>query len=1042
MSNLEKHLLQWRKLASDESGSIDPMESLARKVGSLELKPVYSAEDGSSIARQPIERMNKPYMGPGGWYNLSEIFAETPELACNAALEELGAGANGVVFHVQEGWNPEVILKGIEARFCFVAFTSSYFTNEFLEALDRRLLAEDASPEDFYGALFQDNSCIESSKLKSWSKRKNFRVGGINTNTESWVNLLIELFKSGSVAQIKQVALSLKLPDDFFQAIIELRALRLVRKNIELHFNLFEAPEFIRSVVHSKSKSNSGPNLDMVVAAAQALASVCGCADALSILPKDPSNLVHRLTARNVSLLLTEEGLLDKISDPVCGSWFIEHAVAQRAQQLLKPYGISMLAQEKTQDQSERLKAFITREGIEIESKPVINYQSRSAVENQMPGVQPFLRGPYATMYTVRPWTIRQYAGFSTASESNRFYRNNLKAGQRGLSVAFDLPTHRGYDSDHPRVMGDVGKAGVAIDSVEDMKVLFEGIPLDSMSVSMTMNGAVIPIMAFYIVAAEEQGVALERLSGTIQNDILKEFMVRNTFIYPPKPSMRIVSDVMKFCTTHMPKFNSISVSGYHMHEAGAPAHLELAYTLANGFEYLRSAVEAGISVDHIAPRISFFWGIGMNFFMEVAKMRAARQLWSELVSEFKPTNSKSLALRTHCQTSGWSLTAQDPYNNVTRTCMEAIAAVVGGTQSLHTNALDEAIALPSEFSAAIARSTQLYLQNESGLTAVADPFAGSFYLEYLTDQLLEKARAIVKEVRNQGGMVQAVESGIPKRIIEEAAATRQAKIDSGEEIIVGVNRYQSGNKSDFQILEVDHALVRNEQLERLLEIKSKRDPKKVSLALERLQQGAAGVDNLLALAIEAARVRCTLGEISLALEKVFGRHQSQNISVTGVYSGFMKDQEKIKAVRALSNTFASRNGRRPRILVAKIGQDGHDRGAHIIASGFSDLGFDVDLGPLFMTPAEVARQAMENDVHIVGISSLAGAHKALVPDLRKQMDALGLQQILLVVGGVVPEQDHDFLRKEGVSFIFGPGTQVFEAASILLEHLIAMSKR
>ncbi|MBM3176677.1 MAG: methylmalonyl-CoA mutase [Bacteroidetes bacterium] len=1040
MPTLDEQIIKWRKLASAESGSIDPEATLCREVGSMKFKSVYSAADAHGISHQPVQRISKPFIGPGGWYNLPEISADSDDLACTAALEALNSGANGVVFHVREGWDPAIMLKGIHARYCFLGFTSTRFNTDFLEALDKRLLIEEAPPEDFTGALFQDNTVVESFKLNSWVARKNFRVGGINTDAETWVKHQVQLFQSGSVTEINQTALSLILPDNFFQAIIELRALRLVRQSIENHYGVFGHPEFIRSLVQPAINSNKEQNLSMIVGATQGFASVCGCADALTILPEDPTNAVHRQTARNISLLLTEEGLLDKITDPICGSWFIDHAVNQRAQQLLQPFGISTTSKKLPLDKNKEKKSFITREGIEINSQPIVNNQIRSSVETQMPGVQPFLRGPYATMYSVRPWTIRQYAGFSTASESNRFYRNNLKAGQKGLSVAFDLPTHRGYDSDHPRVSGDVGKAGVAIDSVEDMKILFDGIPLDSMSVSMTMNGAVIPIMAFYIVAAEEQGVPLDRLSGTIQNDILKEFMVRNTFIYPPKPSMRIVSDVMKFCAAYMPKFNSISVSGYHMHEAGAPAHIELAYTLANGFEYLRSAVEAGISVDEIAPRISFFWGIGMNFFMEAAKMRAARQLWSELVSEFKPANAKSLALRTHCQTSGWSLTAQDPYNNITRTCIEAIAAVVGGTQSLHTNALDEAIALPSEFSAAIARSTQLYLQNESGLTAVADPFAGSFYLEHLTDQLLEKARVIIAEVRTQGGMVQAVESGIPKRIIEEAAASRQARIDSSEEIIVGVNRYQSGSITDFKILEVDHAQVRKEQMNRLSEVKSGRDQEKVDAALKRLEQGAKGDENLLALAVEAAKCRCTLGEISLALEKVFGRHQSRNISVTGVYSGFMKDQEKIKTVRALSDNFASTHGRRPRILVAKIGQDGHDRGAHIIASGFSDLGFDVDLGPLFMTPSEVARQAMENDVHVVGISSLAGAHKALIPELRKQMDDLGMKEILLVVGGVIPEQDYDFLRKEGVAFIFGPGTQVFEAARVLLEHLITKS--
>ena len=653
-------------------------------------------------------------------------------------------------------------------------------------------------------------------------------------------------------------------------------------------------------------------------------------------------------------------------------------------------------------------------------------------------GIPPYLRGPYATMYTVRPWTIRQYAGFSTARESNAFYRRNLAAGQKGLSVAFDLATHRGYDSDHPRVAGDVGKAGVAIDSVLDMKLLFDQIPLDQMSVSMTMNGAVLPILAFFIVAAEEQGVKPHQLSGTIQNDILKEFMVRNTYIYPPGPSMRIVADIFSYCAKAMPKFNSISISGYHMHEAGAPAHLELAYTLADGLEYLRTGIKAGIAIDDFAPQLSFFWGIGMNFFMEIAKMRAGRLLWAKLVEPFHPKNPKSMALRTHCQTSGWSLTEQDPYNNVTRTCIEAMAAVLGGTQSLHTNSLDEAIALPTDFSARIARNTQLYFQKETGITRVVDPLGGSYYLEYLTDQLVEKAWSLIEEVESMGGMTRAIENGIPKLRIEEAAASKQARIDSGIDILVGVNRFTTTEKPDFEILEVNNANVRHEQIARLDDLKRDRNPLKVEETLSALSACARdGKGNLLALAIEAARARATLGEISNALEKSFGRYSAQVRTISGVYSSQMKQAETLDEVRKLSDQFAVLDGRRPRILVAKMGQDGHDRGAKVIATGFADLGFDVDIGPLFQTPEEVARQAVENDVHVVGISSLAGGHKTLVPQLIEILRNIGRPDILVVTGGVIPQQDYNFLNAAGVTGIFGPGTPVTQAAKIVLEKLL-----
>ncbi|MEO8535024.1 MAG: methylmalonyl-CoA mutase [Flavobacterium sp.] len=681
---------------------------------------------------------------------------------------------------------------------------------------------------------------------------------------------------------------------------------------------------------------------------------------------------------------------------------------------------------------------FITAEGIEIKK----TYSEKDIEDLEFldfgAGYAPNLRGPYATMYVRRPWTIRQYAGFSTAEESNAFYRRNLAAGQKGLSIAFDLPTHRGYDSDHERVVGDVGKAGVAIDSVEDMKVLFDQIPLDEMSVSMTMNGAVLPIMAFYIVAAEEQGVAIEKLSGTIQNDILKEFMVRNTYIYPPTPSMKIIADIFEFTSKKMPKFNSISISGYHMQEAGATADIELAYTLADGLEYIRTGLSTGMSIDEFAPRLSFFWAIGMNHFMEIAKMRAGRMIWAKLIQGFNPKSDKSLALRTHCQTSGWSLTEQDPFNNVARTCIEATAAAFGGTQSLHTNALDEAIALPTDFSARIARNTQIFLQEETKITKTVDPWAGSYYVESLTNEITESTWKLIQEVEELGGMTKAIEAGIPKLRIEEAAARKQARIDSGQDIIVGVNQFRLEKEDPLHILDVDNQMVRKQQLELLEKIKSKRDTEKVNQSLEKLilcaktQQG-----NLLEIAVEAARNRATLGEISDALESVFGRFKAQIKSFSGVYSAAIKNDETFEKAKQLANVFAKQEGRRPRIMIAKMGQDGHDRGAKVVATGYADVGFDVDIGPLFQTPAEAAKQAVENDVHILGVSSLAAGHKTLVPQVIEELKKHGREDIMVIVGGVIPAQDYQYLFDAGAVAVFGPGTKISEAAIKILDILI-----
>jgi methylmalonyl-CoA mutase len=681
--------------------------------------------------------------------------------------------------------------------------------------------------------------------------------------------------------------------------------------------------------------------------------------------------------------------------------------------------------------------AWSTAEGIDV--KPAFTKADLADAQYQYAaGLPPFLRGPYSTMYVMRPWTIRQYAGFSTAEESNAFYRRNLAAGQMGLSVAFDLATHRGYDSDHPRVVGDVGKAGVAIDSILDMKLLFDQIPLDKMSVSMTMNGAVIPIMAFYIVAAEEQGVPMDKLSGTIQNDILKEFMVRNTYIYPPKPSMRIIGDIFRYTSKHMPKFNSISISGYHMQEAGATADIELAYTLADGLEYIRTGIAAGLSIDDFAPRLSFFWAIGMNHFMEIAKMRAGRLLWAKIIKQFNPKDPRSMALRTHCQTSGWSLSEQDPFNNVARTCIEAMAAACGHTQSLHTNALDEAIALPTDFSARIARNTQLYLQDETHMTRVVDPWAGSYYVELLTHELAQKAWAHIQEIESLGGMVKAIETGIPKMRIEEAAARKQARIDSGKDVLVGVNKYTTDEEVDIETLEVDNTAVRTSQIERLNKLRTERDNAAVQHALDALSECArTGEGNLLELAIDAARKRASLGEISDAMEKHFGRHKAVIRTISGVYMNESSADSEFKEAVALANAFAESEGRRPRIMIAKMGQDGHDRGAKVVATSYADMGFDVDIGPLFQTPEEVAKQAMENDVDIIGASSLAAGHKTLIPHLINELRRLGRGDILVVAGGVIPRKDYDFLYEHGVAAIFGPGTKIPASAKVMLEKLM-----
>ena len=822
----------------------------------------------------------------------------------------------------------------------------------------------------------------------------------------------------------KNIQYHFYITEDFFREIAKLRAFRILCKEKAVR-NPFIFAELDTSTWQTKYPYNN-----LIASTTSLMSAIFGSSD--NILIPDYNNGSQKIDdfsqklSCNQQHILRKESFLDKVQDPAAGAYYVEHLTSE----LLKNFNIS-----KKREKIKSTTTWFSAEEIEIPntfSKPTEKVNSFGA------GVPPFLRGPYSTMYVSRPWTIRQYAGFSTAKESNAFYRRNLEGGQKGLSVAFDLATHRGYDSDNPRVEGDVGMAGVAIDSVLDMKNLFDKIPLDKMSVSMTMNGAVLPILAFYIVAAKEQGVNLEKLTGTIQNDILKEFMVRNTYIYPPKHSMRIISDIFKYTAKKMPKFNNISISGYHMQEAGATADIELAYTLADGLEYVRTGIKSGLKIDDFAPRLSFFWGIGMNHFMEIAKMRAARILWAKLIKQFNPKNPKSMALRTHCQTSGWSLTEQYPFNNITRTTIEAMAAAMGGTQSLHTNSLDEAIALPTDFSAKIARDTQIYLQKNIGICKTVDPWGGSYYVEYLTNKIAEKAWQYIQEIQELGGMAKAIESGIPKMRIEQSAAKKQARIDSGKDIIVGVNAFKNNsNKEEIEILEVDNTTVRKEQIARLNKMKEERDSKVVQDALDALTRGCKNAsENLLSLAVDAAEKRATLGEISDALENTFGRYEAQDQLITGIYKMEIDDNKYFKKAKNLANNFAKEKGRRPRIMVAKMGQDGHDRGAKIVATSFADLGFDVDISPLFQTPEEVAKQAIENDVHILGISSLAAGHKTLVPKVINSLREMGRSDILVIAGGVIPKKDHNYLFQAGVSGIFGPGSIIAKSAITILEKL------
>lgn len=1050
LSDFYKHSKQdWIRAATKEIDGKDPLQALAWKAGSILGTPYYDKGDLPLISFQ-LPPSTFAFLGNRAWRNMPLVTVHSEKQANQISLEHLKNGADGILLDIRTKSSIDLdqLLDKIEWPFCAVGFLVNESNITFIQSIPSYITQKGWDPSSILGFCLWDKDPNHSES--GLGQLIHFRALMVKTQETDVLEQLIYCITTGvSILKkainpktvLRQIGFCLPAGTDFFLEIAKQKALRILWNEIAQPYeNSYQPGDLF---IHSQSEpwvnDNFQPHGNMLKGAIASMAAIAGGCDGLTVHPEHESDANMNRIARNVTNILREESHFNKVADATAGSYYIESLTNQLIEKVQEKCNDIQFKKNEilNYDSATKNPSWLSPEQIEIKSSYTRNDVKNLTHLDFTAGIAPYLRGPYASMYTTRPWTVRQYAGFSTARDSNAFYRRNLAAGQRGLSVAFDLATHRGYDSDHPRVTGDVGKAGVAIDSILDMKILFDQIPLDKMSVSMTMNGAVLPILAFYIVAAEEQGVTPEQLNGTIQNDILKEFMVRNTYIYPPTPSMRIVADIFAYTSKHMPRFNSISISGYHMHEAGAPAHLELAYTLADGLEYLRTGLKAGIAIDDFAPRLSFFWGIGMNFFMEIAKMRAGRVLWSKIVKQFNPKNPKSMALRTHCQTSGWSLTEQDPYNNVTRTCVEGLAAVLGGTQSLHTNSLDEAIALPTDFSARIARNTQLYIEKETGITRVVDPMGGSYYVETLTAELIEKAWGLIEEVEKLGGMTKAIESGIPKMRIEQAAAAKQARIDSGRDIIVGVNKYQTHEKPDFDILEVDNAAVRHEQLERLNQLKRDRNSHEVEKALNALTNCAkSGEGNLLELAIDAARKRATLGEISTALENAFGRYKATIKSISGVYSGAMKNQSEFEEARKLSDEFAALDGRRPRILVAKMGQDGHDRGAKVIATSFADLGFDVDIGPLFQTPEEVAMQAAENDVHIVGASSLAGGHKTLIPDLIAALKKIGREDIMVVAGGVIPAQDYDFLQKAGVSFIFGPGTVITDAAKGILQKL------
>ncbi len=1057
---------RWREQATKELRGKDFEETLIwHTPEGVSLDPYLTADDLADVPLAAIQAAQKTVLG---WENRVEFLVENERAANLLAREALAGGADALLFDLRHRPAADLrlplLLEGLKLSDTPVTFRVAGGTPGFITELKK------VAPYRLRGGL-DDTAHADwdawADAFRQTHDSPGFRFATIQNATPLPVKALTEILTyladvldqltsrgldAGRV--LARLEFSRTATPDFLTELALLRALRFLVAKMAEAYGAEPPPVFVHvNTRHAVPPAGASEFEDIIRATTESMAALAGGADALTVGNHAEPDPFSRRLARNVSNLLKHEAYFTHVADPAAGSYFLEKLTWELARAAWEQFKIH---QPGTKPDFSRIRLggpanpqspvpapqsvrpFRTAESIAL--KPRFTAADVQDAEHLHfgAGLPPYLRGPYATMYVQQPWTIRQYAGFSTAEESNAFYRRNLAAGQKGLSVAFDLPTHRGYDSDHPRVVGDVGKAGVAIDTVEDMKILFDRIPLDQMSVSMTMNGAVIPILAFYIVAAEEQGVSPEQLSGTIQNDILKEFMVRNTYIYPPEPSMRLVADIFAYASRHLPKFNSISISGYHMHEAGAPADLELAYTLADGWEYLKTGVAAGLDIDDFAPRLSFFWGIGMNHFMEIAKMRAGRLLWAKIVKTFSPKNDKSLALRTHCQTSGYSLTAQDPFNNVARTTIEAAAAVFGGTQSLHTNSLDEAMALPTDFSARIARNTQLILQKETGIPRAVDPWGGSYYVEFLTVELAKKAWALIEEVEALGGMAKAIETGLLKLRIEEAAARKQARIDSRKDVVVGVNKFQLAEEADMALLEVDNQAVRESQIARINKIKEKRSNENVASALAAITQAAqTGEGNLLELAVGAARERATLGEISAAMEQIFGRHRAVIRSVSGIYSAEVTDDENFQLARRMADEFAAQDGRRPRILIAKMGQDGHDRGAKVVATGYADLGFDVDITPLFQTPEEVARAAAEADVHVVGASSLAAGHKTLIPQLIDELKKLGRGDILVIAGGVIPLQDYPFLYDAGVKAIFGPGTIVSVAAQKILGELM-----
>jgi len=982
------NLQEWKEKIQQDLKGADYNEKLISETEGIKIHPIYNTESVSGITS---------INSPSDWISFQLIDSTDAKIANQKALEALNNDISGLYFSNPN--NLEVLLENISVEHIKLKFTN--YSTELLTEWEEYKRKNNINTT----AILENNSLIV--KGKTAKEQINFALEeGLKLEGEVYFH-----FEIGS---------------NFFLEIAKIKAFRILWKQKT------GKDAFIFCATSKSNKEAQFEYNNLLRTTTECMSAIFGGANAILVhsFSEETSNFSERI-ARNQQTILRKEGYLDKVKDPSKGSYYVDYIISE----LLSDHTVQSPQNISTNTSPD----WESAEGINIKSE--YNKEDIQEVEHTdfVSGIPPYLRGPYSTMYVMRPWTIRQYAGFSTAEESNAFYRRNLEAGQKGLSVAFDLATHRGYDSDHERVVGDVGMAGVAIDSVEDMKILFKEIPLDKMSVSMTMNGAVLAILAFYIVAAEEQGVSPEKLSGTIQNDILKEFMVRNTYIYPPNHSMKIISDIFKYTSEKMPKYNSISISGYHMQEAGATADIELAYTLADGLEYIKTGIAAGMDIDDFAPRLSFFWGIGMNHFMEIAKLRAGRLLWAKIVKEFKPKNSKSMALRTHCQTSGWSLTEQDPYNNVSRTCLEAMAAVMGGTQSLHTNALDEAIALPTDFSAKIARNTQIYLQKETGICDTVDPWGGSYYVEKLTKELVEKAWKHIQEIEELGGMAKAIETGIPKMKIEQAAARKQARIDSGKDSIVGVNMNKLEKEdSELDILEVDNTAVRKSQIERLDKIKSERDDTEVNLSLQKLKEACqTGKGNLLEIAVEAAKNRASLGEISDAMEEVFGRYTAKNQTISGVYKMEIENNDSFKKALALSDEFAKVKGRRARIMIVKMGQDGHDRGAKVVATSFADLGFDVDVGPLFQTPKEAAKQAVVNDVHILGISSLAAGHKTLVPQVLAELKNYGREDILVIAGGVIPQQDYNYLYQAGVSGIFGPGSVISDSAIDILNKIL-----